>query len=110
MHPPAREAEPARRTVVERWPIPEEARQQILGRLLKVINNDKATHREAIDATKVLLSSDKLNLEGTRMRLELEEFDAIWQKLESLADRANLGRNRTAGGGAGIPPRCRSPH
>ena len=105
MHPPVRETPPSARAITDRWPISEEAQQHILARLLQVIDDTKATHREAIDAIKVLLSADKLNLEGIRMRIELEEFDAIWQKLEALAaDRANLGRNRTAGGGAAPAP------
>ncbi len=90
--PPAHEKRPVARTKVERWPIPAGARRGAVGRLLKVIDDDQATHREAIDATKVLLSADKLNLEWIRMGIELEEFEAIWQKLESLAGaRANLG-------------------
>lgn len=51
------------RAVRERWPIPEQARGQIVAKLLEIVTSSEADPRDINQAARVLASIDKMNVD-----------------------------------------------
>jgi hypothetical protein len=94
----------AERTIDKRWPISQAARQKLLSRLLKVIDDKTATHRDTIDVGKVLLSADKLNLEGIRARIELEGHEEMIERVAAIEDAVARAQSAAKGQTRGTIP------
>lgn len=77
------------RAIRERWPIPDEARPQVVGRLVKVVAKSKSD-REAIAASRALISADKLNLEQEKLDRMEQGGEASGETIEvDLSDEAS---------------------
>jgi len=80
----------------ERWEIPKAVRRPAIERLVKIINDPEAGHREATGAIRILLSASKINLasvSGSIKALEIADLDVRVTELE----RADEKRKGTGG-------------
>lgn len=64
------------RAVRERWPIPAEARAQIVMKLIAIVSSSEVEPRDITSAARVLASIDKMNfdLEEAAANLTLDEL------------------------------------
>lgn len=52
-----------RQGINQRWPIPLQAKQKALARIVGILDDKQATHKEVNDAAKTLAIIDKINLQ-----------------------------------------------
>jgi len=69
-----------------RWPIPAKVREKAIARMVRIIDDQRATKREKTAAARVLVQMDALNLaeEKSNDGFTQEELLAKWQ--EAVAD------------------------
>jgi hypothetical protein len=77
------------RALRERWPITKALRRPVVERLGKIVQDPKASPREAVAAARALLGASRINLErlGVVARVgEIEEIAALLGELEKKVD------------------------
>ena len=64
------------RAVRERWPIPDNKRAQIVGRLIEIVESYESDPRDIVAASRVLAAIDKMNIdiEGAAASLTFDEL------------------------------------
>ena len=80
----------------ERWEIPKEVRRPAIERLVKIINDPEAGHREATATIRALLSASKINLANVQGSMKALEFTDLDPRVTEIERRI---KERGAGGG-----------
>ena len=82
------------RAIVSRWPIEDKQRARIVKRLMGIIENKRATRREATAAARALIAADALSLaeEKANDGYTQEEILARWKEAVAAGVAAELAR------------------
>jgi hypothetical protein len=77
------------RALRESWPVPQALRRPLVERLGKIVQDPKASPREAVAAARALLAASRINLERLGVVARVGEIEEIAARLDEL--EAKLG-------------------
>jgi hypothetical protein len=94
------------RALRERWPVPQALRRPLVERLGKIVQDPKASPREAVAAARALLAASRINLESTAVAAKLRETEEIGALLAELERKVHeLEQDQTTPGQPRNPAR-----
>jgi hypothetical protein len=85
------------RALRERWPIPGALRRPLVERLGSIVQDPKATPREAVAAARAILAASRLNLERLSVVAKLQETQELVGWVEELEKRLDEQAQDTPG-------------
>jgi len=90
------------RSLEQRWPMTAEQRQAVIDRLLKIMSDPLASHREATSAAKALMSAEQQNQKDEHTHDAADDdrnrFFDIAERLGLVQGSAGIADRRTSGG------------
>jgi hypothetical protein len=94
------------RALRERCPIPKAIRKPLVERLATIVQDPKASPREAVSAARALLAASRINLESSAVAAKLRESEEIGALLTVLELRVDeLEHDQASAGGPLNPDR-----
>lgn len=80
-----------KRALKQRWPIPEDKKQAIIDRQVKIATDEGASPREATDAARTVIMADRINMEDEKVEQKsVEQHLHLHQHQETQVNLDNL--------------------
>jgi hypothetical protein len=92
------------RALRESWPVPQALRKPLIQRLANIVQDPKASPREAVAAARALLAASRINLESTAVAGKLREIEEIAARLDELEKKVDELEQDQASSGASRGP------
>jgi hypothetical protein len=73
-----------KRTMRERWEIPDSLRGALVAKLSNIINDPNSAHREVLSAVSAILAVSKINLANIGLMLKVQEYEDLEQRITEL--------------------------